>query len=57
MVTTLKQGASKKYIQELFNTILKKVSSEGVDTQKYCGKIKIKDDALKIQKGLRNEWE
>lgn len=29
---------------------------KGVDTLKYCGKIKLKEDPLDIQKKLRNEW-
>lgn len=57
MVTTLKQGTSKKNLQELFNSIIKNVQKDGVDTHKYCGKIKIKEDALIIQQKLRNEWK
>ena len=29
---------------------------KGVDTLKYCGSIKLKEDALVIQKKLRDEW-
>jgi hypothetical protein len=54
MVLVLKKGASKKEIQ----TIEKKLNTpKGVDTLKYCGKIKLVDDSLSIQKGIRNEWE
>ena len=54
MVLILKKGASKKEIE----SIQKKLKAlEGVDVMKYCGKIKLKDDALKIQKDLRNEWQ
>ena len=28
-----------------------------LDTKKYCGVIKLKEDPLVIQKKLRNEWE
>ena len=28
-----------------------------VDTSKYCGSVKFGEDALAIQKRLRNEWE
>ena len=53
MVLVLRKGASKKEIQ----TIEKKLSiSKGVDTMKYCGKIKLTEDSLSIQKTLRNEW-
>ncbi len=54
MVLVLKKGASKKDIE----SIEKKLKAvEGVDVMKYCGKIKLKGDALKIQKSLRNEWQ
>jgi len=31
--------------------------AKGVNALKYCGKIKLKEDPLLIQKKLRNEWE
>ena len=53
MVLVLKKGASKKDIQ----IIEKKLNPpKGVDTMKYCGKIKLTKDSLSIQKALRNEW-
>ena len=30
---------------------------KGVNTLKYCGTIQLKEDALSIQKKLRNEWQ
>lgn len=56
MVTTLKQGATSEYIQKLLKKLSKDIRKKGVDTMKYCGKIKLKEDALTIQKSLRNEW-
>lgn len=54
MVLILKKGASKKEIQ----SIEKKLKpAEGVDVMKHCGKIKLKEDGLKIQKALRNVWQ
>ena len=54
MVLVLKKGASKREIE----SIEKKLKSKsGVDVMKYCGKIKLKEDALSIQKSLRNEWQ
>jgi cytidylate kinase len=54
MVLILKRGASKKEIE----SIEKKLKNrEGIDVMKYCGKVKLKEDALKIQKNLRNEWK
>jgi hypothetical protein len=54
MVLVLKKGASKQRM----SAILKKLQSKkGVDTKKYCGTIKLKQDALLIQRQLRDEWE
>lgn len=54
MVLVLKKGASKQRM----SAILKKLQTKkGVDTKKYCGTIKLKQDALVIQKQLRDEWE
>ena len=40
------------------SAILKKLrKKKGVNTKKYCGTIKLKEDALLIQKQLRDEWE
>ena len=36
---------------------IKSSKPEGVDTLKYCGTIKLKEDPLVIQKKLRNEWQ
>lgn len=41
-------------------TRIRKIKSskpKGVDTLKYCGTIKLKEDPLAIQKKLRNEWQ
>ena len=54
MVLILKRGASKKQI-ELIEKKLK--PNTGIDVMKYCGKLKLKEDPLSIQKSLRNEWE
>lgn len=54
MSTILKKKSSKKNISKKFNQA---INRKGVDTTKYCGVIKLSDDALAIQKELRNEWE
>lgn len=33
------------------------IEKKGVDTLKYCGTVKFNEDALVIQKRLRNEWK
>ena len=54
MVLVLKKGASKR---EMVSIEKKLKSKSGVDVMKYCGKIKLKEDALTIQKNLRDEWQ
>ena len=49
----IKNSKTKKHIVK----IRKKRKAKGVDTSKYCGTVKFNEDALAIQKRLRNEWE
>lgn len=56
MVIILKQGASKKSVRNLLTDLVKKLEPKGVDVYKYVGKIRLKKDALKIQKEMRDEW-
>ncbi len=56
MVAILKQGATKENIKKLFDKLSKQSKNEGVNTLKFCGKIKLGEDALAIQKQMRNEW-
>lgn len=56
IVLVLKKGASKEDIT-LLRKQLKKVPRKGVDTKKYCGTIKLKDDPMAIQQKMRNEWK
>jgi hypothetical protein len=35
----------------------KKDVQRGVDTLRYCGVLKLKEDPLAIQKKLRDEWQ
>ncbi len=57
MVTTLRQGATKKSIRSILENIAKEFKPKGVDVYKYVGKISLKKDALNIQRELRDEWE
>ncbi len=54
MVLVLKKGATKKDMQNIENKLQK---TSGVNTKKYCGVIKLKEDPLVIQKQMRNEWK
>jgi hypothetical protein len=56
MVLVLKKGAGKKDIAAIRKK-LEKLPGKGVDTKKYCGVIKLKEDPLVMQKKMRDEWE
>lgn len=56
MVMTIKYGASKRSILSLLKELQEK-AVKGIDAKKYCGKLRLKKDALKIQKELRDEWD
>ena len=58
MVITLRKGASKREIKKTIRQLEALESNrKGFDAHKYCGVLKIKEDALNIQKRLRNEWD
>jgi len=57
MVAVLKRGDDKSRMRRLLEEIRKRGKQKGVAVQKYCGTIKLKDDALSIQKKLRDEWD
>lgn len=54
MVAIIKEGTNKEIIKRLLNKIK---TRKGLDTKKYCGKIKLSIDVLTIQQRLRNEWQ
>ena len=54
MVTVIKKGSDKAL---LFRLSREALETKGVDTHKYCGVIKLKEDPLVIQKRMRDEWE
>ena len=56
MVAILKKGENKKNMQKLLDKLSDK-KSKGIDAHKYCGTIQLKEDALDIQKKMRNEWD
>jgi hypothetical protein len=57
MVTVLKQGSTKENIRLLLKSLDEKRNIRGLDAYKYCGIIDLIEDALVIQKRMRNEWE
>ena len=56
MVLVIKKGAGKRQIEALEKKMANNKTT-GFNAEKYNGVLKIKGDALAIQKMLRNEWE
>lgn len=54
MVTVIRKGSDTKEVEKALSKVKNKKS---FDAQKYCGALKIKEDPLVIQRGMRNEWE
>ena len=57
MIFVIKKGASTKEIEAVKKKIFKGTSKGVFDAKKYNGILKINEDALDIQKKLRDEWE
>lgn len=58
MVTRIKKGSTKEEVQAMLEKLINESSkNKGFDAKKYCGAVKFKEDGLKIQKRLRDEWE
>ena len=55
MVAIIKKGSNLKKIRRALKSVDK--GKNAFNPEKYCGVIKLKGDALLIQKKLRNEWE
>jgi hypothetical protein len=55
MVTVINKRVKKEKLSELLN----RQSEKGnyLKTSKYIGKINLKEDPLKVQKKLRDEWK
>ena len=54
MVTILKKRTAKIKIQSLSEKLANNSQNRGIDTHKFCGKLKLKKDSILIQKKLRN---
>lgn len=57
MVTILRKGATKKSIRAMLTKLTKQTKPRGVDVFHFVGKINLNEDALSIQKSLRDEWK
>ena len=56
MVTVIKKGANKKVIAERLESLGKK-PKKGFTAHQFCGMLPLEEDALAIQRRLRDEWE
>jgi|AntRauTorcE11897_2_1112592.scaffolds.fasta_scaffold25483_3 hypothetical protein len=55
-MVVLKRGASKARMK----SILDKITSSNIpefDAHHFCGILKLKSDALRLQKEMRDEWD
>ena len=58
MVMTLKKGTDRRRIEDILRKLRsQKKPSKGINAQKYCGVITLKESPLSIQKRLRSEWD
>lgn len=57
MVLVLKDGATKKEIEEIEKKLYKDKNKTGFNAKKFNGAVKLNEDPLKIQKRLRDDWE
>lgn len=57
MTTTIKKGASGEEIKKRLREISKKWGKgKGFNAFEFCGAVKFPEDALHIQKKIRDEW-
>jgi hypothetical protein len=56
MTVIIKKGASPDDLKKINQKINATTTQKGFDAYRYCGVIKLKKDALSIQKRLRDEW-
>jgi hypothetical protein len=53
MVIVIEQGTTRAKLERLLKKLKRK---KGVNTKKYSGVIKLKENPVQIQKQLRDEW-
>jgi diacylglycerol kinase family enzyme len=56
MVLVVNKKSGKSDLNHFLETIEKRKEKKGFDAKKYCGKIKLKEHPLEIQKRLRDEF-
>lgn len=56
MVTVIKKGATKEEIAEKLKILNQHTSKKGFEAHKFSGILKSDQDAVEIQRRLRDEW-
>ena len=56
MVLVVNKKSKKSDLNDFLKSIENSKDKKGFDAKKYCGKIKLKEHPLEIQKRLRDEW-
>lgn len=56
MVLVINKKTRKSEIDKFLKEAENQKHKKGFDAEKFCGKIKLKEHPLKIQRKLRNEW-
>lgn len=57
MVTIIKKTAKKREIKKILSSVKPQRINKPFKASLYCGKVKYNEDALTIQKKLRDEWK
>ena len=57
MVVVIRKTIKKKDIPKLLKSVKPSIPRKTFNPMDFCGKVKFNEDALLIQKRLRNEWE
>lgn len=57
MVTVIKKSVKKKDNKNKINSLNKVDPAKIFKASEFCGKVKYKEDALAMQKKVRNEWK
>lgn len=57
MIIIIKKSTSVKEVNKMLNNLKPLKTDALFQASKFCGKIKFDENALTIQKRLRNEWK
>ena len=57
MLTVIKKGIAKEQLELLWKELNTRKARKSLDAWKHCGVLALEEDALSIQKRLRDEWE